>query len=85
MVGNAKALPEELEDDYYEAWCYVPPWPEDFNGDGHVGIDDLLLIVVNWGMNDSSPDWQYVEQFDLDGNNEIGLGDLIALAIKWTG
>ena len=79
MLGNAKGTPVN------ESWCYIAPWAEDFNADGHVGVDDLLLLIANWGKNESSPDWEEVQQYDLDGDGEIGLGDLIMLATKWTG
>ena len=35
----------------------------DFNGDGHVGIADIGLVVQRFGMTDESPDWD--PRFDL--------------------
>ena len=82
-LGNAKDIPTVTTD--AEASCYIEAWPEDFNKDGHVSIEDFLLVVLNWGKNENSPDWDEVQQYDLDGNKEIGLGDVIAIVTKWTG
>ena len=31
------------------AWGTDPDGPPDFNGNGDVGIDDLLELLANWG------------------------------------
>ena len=35
--------------DLSAAWCTDPAGPPDFDGDGTVGILDLLILLVNWG------------------------------------
>ena len=83
-LGNAKDNPE-ITNVTAEARCYVEPLPEDFNADGHVDVYDLLNIINNWGIDESSPEWEEVQQYDLDNSGDIGLGDLIALIKEWTG
>ena len=83
-LGNAKDNPE-ITNVTAEARCYVAPIAEDFNADGHVDVYDLLNIINNWGIDESSPEWEEVQQYDLDNSGDIGLGDLIALIKEWTG
>jgi hypothetical protein len=46
----------------------------DFNGDGLVGIDDLMLIIGKWGTPGPG---------DLDGNGVVDTGDLLLLLSNW--
>jgi Ca2+-binding EF-hand superfamily protein len=49
--------------------------PEDLNGDGIVDVNDLLLIVGDWGSND--PD------LDIDGDGTVDTDDLLAVIAAW--
>ena len=51
------------------------PW--DLNGDGSVGVSDLLILLVFWGR--CSP----VCLGDLDGDGFVGIFDLLALLANW--
>ena len=59
----------------FEREIEPPTRPEDLDGDGVVGVSDLILLLSAWGMTDSP--------FDLDGNGSVGNGDLIFLISAW--
>ncbi len=46
------------------------PW--DLDGDGDVGVGDLLILLAAWGPNPGHP-------ADFDGNGNVGVSDLLAL------
>jgi len=46
--------------------------PGDINGDGVVGVDDLLIMLSQWGSCSGCSG-------DLDGNGEVGVDDLLLL------
>ena len=48
----------------------------DFNGDGTVGILDLLALLAAWGTNPGGPP-------DLDGDGTVGILDLLTLLANW--
>ena len=48
---------------------------EDFDGDGTVGVNDLLFVVGQWGLTDS--------EADLDGNGIVDTPDLLAVIAAW--
>ncbi|MHC4416114.1 MAG: hypothetical protein ACYS0G_12605 [Planctomycetota bacterium] len=59
------------------AICELPsncPW--DLNGDGFVGINDLLILLAAWGPNPGHP-------ADFNGDGFVGIGDLLALLANW--
>ena len=47
----------------------------DFNGDGHVDINDYLLFFAHYGL--SQGDAGYDARYDLDGNGIIGVMDFL--------
>ncbi len=49
----------------------------DINGDGTVGIGDLLILLGAWGGCPSPC------PADFDGNGSVGIGDLLALLANW--
>jgi Ca2+-binding EF-hand superfamily protein len=49
--------------------------PEDLNADGIVDVNDLLLIVGDWGSSD--PD------LDIDGDGTVDTDDLLAVIAAW--
>jgi hypothetical protein len=59
-------------------WCggLLPDCPPDLDGDGFVGISDLLALLAAWGTNPGGPP-------DLDGNGIVGIGDLLILLASW--
>ena len=50
--------------------------PADLNGDGTVGILDLLSLLAAWGTNPGGPP-------DFDGDGVVGILDLLALLANW--
>ena len=49
----------------------------DLNGDGIVGVGDLLILLASWGpCKGDCP-------ADLDGNGFVGIGDLLILLANW--
>ena len=57
------------------AWCGVPG---DFNGDGHVGFEDFVAFVRNFGT--SRSDDAFDERFDLDLDGRVGFSDFVRFA-----
>ena len=51
-----------------------PPCP-DVDGDGMVGVNDVLAVVAAWGSDD--PD------ADVDGDGTVGINDLLAVIGTW--
>jgi hypothetical protein len=52
----------------------------DLNGDGVVGIGDLLILLANWGPCPDPPDPCVG---DLDGDGNVGITDLLMLLANW--
>lgn len=50
------------------------PW--DLDGDGNVGIWDLLLLLAAWGTDPGGPP-------DFDGDGNVGILDLLTLLANW--
>ena len=54
--------------------------PGDLDGDGSVGIRDLLILFANWGPCPVPPD---PCPADLNGDGSVGVGDLLILFANW--
>ncbi len=54
------------------------PW--DLNGDGNVGVPDLLALLAAWGP---CPDPPAECPADFDGDGSVGVSDLLALLANW--
>jgi len=50
------------------------PCPEDINGDGQVGLEDLASVLAAYGSLPGDP--SYNPNADVDGDGQIGLSDL---------
>ncbi len=50
--------------------------PLDLDGDGAVGVSDLLGLLAAWGSDPGGPP-------DLDGDGTVGIGDLLELLAGW--
>ena len=53
----------------------------DLDGDGSVGILDLLILLTNWGPCPDPPD---PCPADLDGDGTVGIFDLLILITNWS-
>ena len=49
--------------------------PADFDGDGSIGVSDILILIAGWGGNDPT--------HDLDGDGTVGVSDLLILIGAW--
>lgn len=68
--------------DAVDLGAYELPAPScagDLDGDGHVAVEDLVIVVMAWG--DCPADGACVA--DLDGNGSVGFGDLLAVLSRW--
>ncbi len=54
----------------------LQPCPGDIDGDGSVGINDLLDLLAAWGPNPGHP-------ADLDGDGAVGTNDILVLLEGW--
>ena len=55
--------------------------PGDLDGDGTVGILDLLILLSAWGPCPDPPD---LCPADLDGDGSVGIFDLLMLIANWS-
>ena len=49
----------------------------DLDGDGNVGVTDLLSLLASWGPCKGCP-------ADFDGDGSVGVTDLLALLANWS-
>ena len=90
-VGEIGDLPEDLNEDgvvdaadvdeitvRLECANAPPPPPSpDFNGDGVVAYEDLLILLTFWDQSDS-------EGYDLNSDGQVDYLDLLVLLSAWT-
>lgn len=60
---------------------FVAPVLADIDGDGHVNLADLKLLVAAWNTTPSSGSWN--PDADLDSDNAVTLSDLKILVAHW--
>lgn len=86
-AGNAFPIPMAIDDDPAGPVDQSPddrgpeetaPCPGDLDGDGTVGLVDLLQLLAVWG-GCSGPDCPQ----DLDGDSTVGTGDLLIIFANW--
>jgi hypothetical protein len=66
---------------FTEPWFAVAGPPVgDLDGDGRVGISDLLILLAGWGPCPDPPD---ACPADLDGDGTVGIADLLILLANW--
>ncbi|MHC5005408.1 MAG: hypothetical protein ACYTJ0_20085, partial [Planctomycetota bacterium] len=51
------------------------PCPADLDGDGAVGVDDLIIVILLWGTDDPAA--------DVDGDGQVGVDDLLEVILSW--
>jgi hypothetical protein len=56
------------------------PHPGDTNGDGVTNVDDLINIILRWGMCPAAPVFC---PCDLTGDGRVDVDDLIAVILEW--
>ncbi|MCZ6735075.1 MAG: M12 family metallo-peptidase [Planctomycetota bacterium] len=70
---------DNLNDDWYIDDVFVGQptvCPEDLDGDGSVGILDLLALLAAWGSDPGGPP-------DFDNDGDVGILDLLTLLAAW--
>jgi hypothetical protein len=77
-ADNTDGLDNDGEDvyDLDDPDCATDPCPWDLTGDGFIGINDLLILLANWGPNAGHP-------ADFNGDDFVGINDLLALLANW--
>lgn len=80
ISANATHLPGEtdLADNTYSDGIVTVRWPYDVNGDGYVGIDDIVLVAEHFGETPASPGWD--PKCDINPDSYIGIDDIVAVA-----
>ena len=66
------------------AWCIDAPFETvacpfcaaDVDGDGEVGVEDLVAVIVAWGPCPGCPE-------DVDGDGGVDVDDLVAVVAGW--
>lgn len=58
--------------------AYYRAVPSDLNGDGKVGLADLVILAQAYGSRPEDPNWNPVA--DIDSKGIVGLSDLVILA-----
>ena len=67
--------PESVDTPGSENPACPNPCPPDIDGDGIVGVSDVLALIAGWGGNDPT--------HDLDGNGIVGVGDILIMIGAW--
>ncbi len=67
--------PESVDTPGTENPACPNPCPPDIDGDGIVGVSDVLALIAGWGGNDPT--------HDLDGNGIVGVGDILIMIGAW--
>ncbi len=64
----------------------VEPSP-DLNGDGTVGITDIMLVAIHWGKTNAdglashATGWD--PRYDLDGDADVDIADIMLVVNHW--
>lgn len=74
--SNLNDIPDECE----AAFCPADAYPLG-GGDGMIGIDDLLLIIINWGATGANP--ADIAPPETGGNGVVNIDDLLAVVSTW--
>ncbi len=73
-IDTGNGDPPVVDMGAYEFQGITCPW--DLDGDGTVGILDLLVLLAAWGTDPGGPP-------DFDGDGSVGILDLLALLAAW--
>jgi len=60
-----------------DMWAHATTIPEDVTGDGVVNLDDILLVLAEWGPCESPC------QGDVNGDSVIDINDILAVLAVW--
>ncbi len=76
IQGYAYFVDSFINFDVIPAPHCAPPCPADLDGNGDVGVSDLLGLLASWGACKGCP-------ADFDGNDDVGVSDLLVLLANW--
>ncbi|MCZ6543248.1 MAG: FG-GAP-like repeat-containing protein [Planctomycetota bacterium] len=74
--GDSSITEAAIDDFRVERILCGNPCPADLDGDGSVGILDLLALLAVWGADPGGPP-------DFDGDGTVGILDLLELLANW--
>ncbi|MCH8152151.1 MAG: VCBS repeat-containing protein [Planctomycetes bacterium] len=74
--GDFSVTEAGIDDFQIESFVCVAACVGDLDGDGSVGILDLLALLAAWGSNPGHP-------ADFDGDGTVGILDLLTLLANW--
>ncbi|MHC4909952.1 MAG: hypothetical protein ACYTF9_09560 [Planctomycetota bacterium] len=63
-----------------QAECHGGHHPCDFDGDGCVSVNDMIMMMVGWGACSDPPNSC---QTDVDSSGTVDVGDLVILITSW--
>jgi len=76
VADNARALDDSaLVVSNFRCHKLCPGLAADINNDGVVDVQDLIIVIVNWGLE--------VYEGDVDGDGVVGVLDLIEIIVNW--
>jgi len=55
-------------------YCNETACVGDINGDGEIGVTDILAVIAQWGTNGSA---------DVNGDGEVDVSDLLLIVGSW--
>jgi PKD repeat protein len=71
-MGRSDAIIRDLEVSIITGNLY------DINGDGYVGIDDIVIVAEKFGTQVGDPDWD--PRCDVTGDDYVGIDDIVLVA-----
>jgi hypothetical protein len=84
ILGDAPSIGDNGDPGYWQSELLkqsgqlMPPWQEDLNADGDVGVFDLASVGLKWG---AGPGYSGPEDINKDGY--VNIADLSAVSIKY--
>jgi hypothetical protein len=81
VSGVFEGLPCGSTNDYtLELKCAVA-CPADINGDLAIDVQDLVVVLLGWGICDQQPPLSCPP--DIDGNGAVDVEDLVGVVLAW--
>ncbi len=77
-IGDAAHAIDVNNNDRYPLMAPIGYFPWDVNGDGYVGIDDIVAVAEHFGQDSTHPSWD--SKYDINEDNYIGIDDIVAVA-----
>jgi hypothetical protein len=75
VVGRSGSITKNMTVLNYTSF----PW--DVTGDGYVGIDDIYMVAIHFGLSVGDPGWD--PKYDITGDGYIGIDDIFEVAMHF--